>query len=69
MYDLLNKRWIKSQEEEYQNISVFEEAEDLYQAALNRLNDLISVSLKTEAAAHVAHAESIKMINKIQSVY
>ena len=70
MYGLLNGRWTKPQEGEYQDIPAFEEAEDLYQAALNRLDGLISVSLGTGAAAHVAHAEGpIEMIDKLQSVY
>ena len=66
IYRLLDKKLNRLKEEQFQHVLEFEAEDAAYQTGLNRLEEIISMSLETEAAAHVVTAEGlIKMISKL----
>ena len=70
IYRLLDRKLSRLKKEQFQNILEFEAEDAVYQAGLNRLKEMILMSLEIGAAAHIVNAEGlIKMISKLQSVY
>ena len=68
--ELLDRKLNRLKEEQFQNILEFKAEDAAYQTDLNRLEEMILMSLETGAAAHVVTAEElIKMFSKLQSVY
>ena len=70
IYELLDEKLNRLKEGQFQNVLEFEAEDAAYQTDLNRLEEMISMSLEMRAAAHIVTAEElIKMISKLQSVY
>ena len=70
IYGLLDGKLNRPKEGQFQDVLEFEAEDAAYQAGLDRLEGMISMSLGTGAAAHVANAEGpIEMISKLQSAY
>ena len=70
IYEILDRKLNRLKKEQFQNILEFEAEDAVYQTILDRLEEMILMSLETGAAAHVVTAEElIKMISKLQSVY
>ena len=70
IYGLLDGKLGRPQEGQFQDALEYEAEDAAYQAALDRLEGTILISLGTGAAAHVANAEGpIEMISKLQSAY
>ena len=66
IYKLLDRKLNRLKEGQFQNILKFEAEDAAYQTDLNRLEEMILISLETGAAAHIVTAEeSIKMISKL----
>ena len=70
IYRLLDGKLNRLKEGQFQNVLKFEAEDAVYQTALDRLEEMISMSLGTGAAAHVVIIEElIEMISKLQSAY
>ena len=70
IYELLDRKLNRLKKRQFQNILKFKAEDAVYQTDLNRLEEMILMSLKMRAAAHVVTAEElIKIISKLQSVY
>ena len=70
IYELLDRKLNRLKEEQFQDVLEFEAEDAVYQTDLNRLEEMISISLEIGAAAHIVTAEElIKMISKLQSAY
>ena len=70
IYGLLDGKLNRPKEGQFQDVLEFEAEDAAYQAALDRLEGMISMSLGMGAAAHVVTAEGlIKIISKLQSAY
>ena len=70
IYRLLDRKLNRLKEGQFQNVLEFEAEDAVYQAGLDRLEEMISMSLGMRAAAHVVTTEEfIKIISKLQSAY
>ena len=70
IYRLLDRKLNRLKKRQFQNILEFEAEDAVYQTDLNRLEEMILMSLEMRATAHVVITEElIKMISKFQSVY